>query len=246
MRELLTHTQIKLYVPHHSSCTTNHDGIWNEDGASIEIEILAPWWETWWAHLGYFLAVGTVLFTFCQLQTNCNQAKAEVLRQQELNEAKSQFLSTVSHELRTPMTSILGFSKIIQKRLEERILPKTDRSDPKTERAVGQVMDNLKIVVSESEWLTALINEVLDLAKIEAGKVIWQEEKLQISELIERATAATSNLFENKNLQLRREIEPNLPEITGDSDRLLQVFVNLLSNAVKFTERPPSKNSAKN
>ncbi len=216
---------------------SNNDGLWNELGASLEIEVLAPWWATWWAYLLYALTIGGVVFAFARLQAKRNQANAEARRLQELNEAKSQFLSTVSHELRTPLTSIMGFTKIIKKRLEERILPKTDVSDPKTSRAAAQVMDNLAIVVNESERLTALINEVLDLAKIESGKIDWQEETLRIDELVNRAVDATAVLFEHKKLRLQREIAAGLPPIVGDPDRLLQVLVNLLSNAVKFTER---------
>mgnify|MGYP000483397857 CR=1 FL=1 len=79
--------------------------------------------------------------------------------------ARSEFLSTVSHELRTPLTSVLGFAKIIKKRLEERIFPIVDKSDPKTEKAINQVSENLHVVISEGERLTHLINDVLDLAK---------------------------------------------------------------------------------
>lgn len=215
---------------------SNNDGVWNETGASIDIEILAPWWATWWAYILYGLVIGGILYTFYQLQAKRKQAGAEAGRLKDLNDAKSQFLSTVSHELRTPLTSIMGFSKIIRKRLEERILPNLDRSDPKTDRAAEQVVSNLGIVISESERLTALINDVLDLAKIESGKIVWHEERLDVSDLIERAAAATATLFEQKNIPLQLNIEPGLPDTLGDPDRLLQVLVNLLSNAVKFTD----------
>ncbi|MFN4255204.1 MAG: two-component regulator propeller domain-containing protein [Saprospiraceae bacterium] len=216
---------------------SNHDGVWNEAGARLEIVILPPWWATWWAFLLYFFTAGGVLFAFARLQTRRRADRAEAERQRILNEAKSEFLSTVSHELRTPLTSILGFSKIIKKRLEERILPKTDLSDAKTSRAAEQVIENLNIVVSESERLTTLINEVLDLAKIESGKVVWHEERLEIGEIVARAAAATTTIFEHKNLDLKIDLAPNLPSTLGDADRLQQVLVNLLSNAVKFTQR---------
>jgi len=153
------------------------------------------------------------------------------------NEAKSAFLSTVSHELRTPLTSVLGFAKIIKKRLEERIFPATDKSDPKTEKAIGQVSENLNVVISEGERLTHLINDVLDLAKIEAGKMEWNMENVSMAEIVDRAIAATSSLFYQKNIVLEKFIEPDLPKITGDHDKLIQVIVNLISNAVKFTEQ---------
>ncbi len=154
---------------------------------------------------------------------------------EEANAAKSAFLSTVSHELRTPLTSVLGFAKITKKRLEEKIFPITDKSDPKTIKTIEQISGNLDVVISEGERLTNLINDVLDLAKIEAGKMEWNTEPVQITEVVERAIASTSSLFDQKSLKLERQIEDNLPEINADKDKMIQVVVNLLSNAVKFT-----------
>jgi GAF domain-containing protein/CheY-like chemotaxis protein len=151
------------------------------------------------------------------------------------NQAKSAFLSTVSHELRTPLTSVLGFAKIIKKRLEEKIFPVTNASDPKTEKTIHQISDNLNVVISEGERLTNLINEVLDLAKIEAGKMEWNMETVSMQEIADRALAATTSLFEQKNLELKSHIQENLPAVMGDRDKLIQVMVNLISNAVKFT-----------
>jgi signal transduction histidine kinase/CheY-like chemotaxis protein/uncharacterized protein YigA (DUF484 family) len=155
---------------------------------------------------------------------------------EKANEAKSAFLSTVSHELRTPLTSVLGFAKIIRKRLEEKIFPVVDKSDAKTEKTIIQISENLQVVISEGERLTHLINDVLDLAKIEAGKMEWSQENVAMAEVAERAIAATTSLFDQKNLQLIRDIETDLPEITGDHDKLIQVVINLISNSVKFTD----------
>ena len=155
---------------------------------------------------------------------------------EEADAAKSAFLSTVSHELRTPLTSVLGFAKIIKKRLEDRIFPLVPAGDPKVAQTVRQVEDNLKVVVSEGERLTKLIDDVLDLAKIEAGKLEWHMEGVTVGEIIDRATAATASLFEQKNLRLEKQIGSGLPQITGDRDRLIQVVINLISNSVKFTE----------
>jgi signal transduction histidine kinase/DNA-binding response OmpR family regulator len=155
---------------------------------------------------------------------------------EEADQAKSSFLSTVSHELRTPLTSVLGFAKIIKKRLDERIFPLVPRDDKRIAQTVQQVDENLKVVVSEGERLTKLIDDVLDLAKIEAGKLEWHMEAVTVADILERATAATASLFEQKGLTLAMEVAPGLPAVTGDRDRLIQVVINLISNAVKFTD----------
>lgn len=214
---------------------SNNDRVWNEEGASIEIVVLSPWWASWWAYFIYLLIAFGIIYAFYRLQINRNLAKAEASRQKELNNAKTVFLATVSHELRTPLTSIMGFSKIIKKRLEERIFPKLDRSDSKTERAAEQVISNLDIVVNESERLNALINNVLDLSRIESGKNLWREEPLDLSEIINRAIDTANTLLEGKNIELHKNVEAGLPGTIGDPDRILQVMVNLLSNAIKFT-----------
>jgi signal transduction histidine kinase/CheY-like chemotaxis protein/ligand-binding sensor domain-containing protein len=177
-------------------------------------------------------AVGVAIHN-AKLFEDARQARAAA---EDADAAKSSFLSTVSHELRTPLTSVLGFAKIIRRRLEERLFPLIPEDDRKVQQAKQQVISNLGVVVSEGERLTKLIDDVLDLAKIEAGKFSWNMAKISVSEVLERAIGATSSLFEAKKLDLVRRIEPELPDITGDRDRLIQVVINLISNAVKFTD----------
>lgn len=161
----------------------------------------------------------------------------DITADKEVDRMKTEFISTVSHELRTPLTSVLGFAKLIKKKLEEVLLPRVDITDKKVERAVSQVSDNLDIIVSEGFRLTALINDVLDLAKMEAGKVDWKDQPVAIAQVIERATVATTSLFNQSEVELGVEVEDNLPMIRGDEDKLMQVVINLISNAVKFTDR---------
>ncbi|NJR37597.1 MAG: response regulator [Leptolyngbyaceae cyanobacterium CSU_1_4] len=115
------------------------------------------------------------------------------------------------------------------------MLPAVTIETPKIQRTVKQVRDNLHIIITEGDRLTSLINDVLDIAKIEAGKVEWNMQPLSISEILERAIAATAVLAQAGKLQVFCEVEPDLPEIMGDRDRLIQVLINLLSNAIKFT-----------
>jgi signal transduction histidine kinase/CheY-like chemotaxis protein/ligand-binding sensor domain-containing protein len=177
-------------------------------------------------------AVG-VAFYNARLFDEARQARAAA---EEADAAKSSFLSTVSHELRTPLTSVLGFAKIIRRRLMERLFPLITDEDRKVQQAKQQVIENLDVVVSEGERLTKLIDDVLDLAKIEAGKFTWNMGAVSIADVVERATAATASLFEAKKLDLIREVDSDLPPVNGDQDRLIQVVINLISNAVKFTD----------
>jgi PAS domain S-box-containing protein len=161
----------------------------------------------------------------------------DITAEKEVDRMKTDFIATVSHELRTPLTSVLGFAKLIQKKLEESILPLIQTDDKKVNRSIRQVTENIAIIVSEGTRITKLINEVLDVAKIEAGKMQWNMDRLEITEVIDRAFAATSALFEQKGLEPIKAIASDLPKIQGDKDRLIQVVINLISNAVKFTDK---------
>ena len=155
----------------------------------------------------------------------------------ELDQAKSAFLSSVSHELRTPLTSILGFSKLIQKDFQKFFAPFGD-NDKKLWRKAERILSNVRIIVKEGERLTRLINDVLDLAKIESGKISWNDTVFPLAELLKDTAASVSGQFtQNSTVDFIAEIPDDLPEIYADRDRLQQVFVNLLNNAAKFTDK---------
>jgi PAS domain S-box-containing protein len=160
----------------------------------------------------------------------------DITSEKEVDQMKTDFISTVSHELRTPLTSVLGFAKIIKKKLDEVVFPAVASEEKKVQRTIRQVEDNIDIIVSEGMRLTSLINDVLDIAKMEAGKVDWKMELLDVGEVIEHAIAATSALFQANQLEMIQQIQPELPKVMGDRDRIVQVAINLISNAVKFTD----------
>jgi signal transduction histidine kinase len=140
-------------------------------------------------------------------------------RLQELDRVKDDIMSSVTHELRTPLTSIRAFSELL-------------RDDPKMHLADRERF--LGLIVSEAERLTRLINQTLDLAKIESGRADWNGCELDLKEVIEQSVAATSQLFREKEAHVELDLPDNLPLILADRDRLIQVMLNLLSNAVKF------------
>ncbi|MBF0537186.1 MAG: cache domain-containing protein [Nitrospirae bacterium] len=154
----------------------------------------------------------------------------------KLDEMKSAFLSNVSHELRTPLTSVIGFAEIIQDSFDSVIFPSLNHNDKKVRRHSNRIKDNINIILSEGQRLTDLINNVLDLTKIEAGKMVWQSEAINLKELLNHAVKATSSLVRGKDsVRFLIEAQENLPATTGDHDKILQVVINLISNAVKFT-----------
>ncbi len=140
-------------------------------------------------------------------------------RLQELDRMKDDFVSTVTHELRTPLTSIRAFSEILH-------------DNPDLDAA--ERMRFLAIIIKESQRLTRLINQVLDLAKLDSGRAEWTVASVDLKEVIDEAIDATSQLFREKNVSLDTHFDGDVPPIQADRDRLVQVILNLLSNAVKF------------
>ncbi len=144
-------------------------------------------------------------------------------RLQELDKLKDDFVATVSHELRTPLTSIRSFSEILYDR------PNIDEANRK---------EFLGIIIKESKRLTRLINDMLDLAKMEAGKLDWHMAETDSKEVIQQALDATSSLVNlDPPIRLETNLAPQLPKVYVDPDRLTQVMVNLISNAVKYCDK---------
>jgi len=156
-------------------------------------------------------------------------------RLRELDELKSAFLSSVSHELRTPLTSLLGFSKIIKRDFSKIFMPLA--AGDKAVRLGTRIQSNLDIIGSEGERLTRLINDVLDLSRIESGIEEWQTIDVDMAGAVNRAVTSASGVFSFRSqVQLVLRRFDMVPLVHGDPDRLQQVLINLFSNAAKFTE----------
>ncbi|HLF55328.1 MAG TPA: response regulator [Thermoanaerobaculia bacterium] len=141
-------------------------------------------------------------------------------RTQEANRAKSQFLANMSHELRTPLNSIIGFSEILSERLAGKIEPRFERF--------------LHNVLGSGRHLLGLINDILDLSKIEAGKMEMLFEPLSLSDLVRGVDSVMHSIAAKREIAIELVIEPELPPVVADGPRVKQILYNLLSNAVKF------------
>ena len=157
-----------------------------------------------------------------ELEATSAELRAANERLQEVDRLKDDFISTVTHELRTPLTSIRALSEILY-------------DDPQLDGA--QRTKFLGIIIKESERLTRLINQVLDLAKIESGNAEWHSSEIDLKDLVEEAAAAVQPVTIENGVALTLELPEGLPPVTADRDRLMQVVLNLISNAVKFCDK---------
>jgi signal transduction histidine kinase len=151
------------------------------------------------------------------------QELTEVKKQlHEADKLKTEFIATVSHELRTPLNSILGFAKLL---LKQKIGP------------LNRIQHtDISVIYDSAQHLLSLVNDILDLSKIEAGKIRLEPEWVSVEEIIVGVMASSIILIEDKPIDLRDEIEPNLPQIYVDRGRIRQVVINMVSNAAKFTD----------
>ncbi len=157
-------------------------------------------------------------------------------RLKETDALKSAFLTNVSHDLRTPLTSILGFARIVQREFVKHFTPCAQNSHI-LQRKAATIEHNLDIIASEGARLTRLINDFLDLSRIEEGHVQWNDESLPLKDVLDRALQSAQGFFVHKpDVELHVEVDEDLPHLTLDPDRIIQVVVNLLSNAAKFTQ----------
>ena len=163
------------------------------------------------------------------LEAEVAREEAEVAREaaeaaqadaERANRAKSAFLANMSHELRTPLNAIVGFTRIVRRKAKGAM----------PERQV----DNLDKVLVSAEHLLGLINTVLDIAKIEAGRMDVRLSTFEIEKLVEVCTVTAQPLLE-PGVQLVTDIDPGLPPFYSDRDKVKQILLNLLSNAAKFT-----------
>lgn len=168
--------------------------------------------------LGVLANQGAVALENARLYEDLERTNA---RLREASRLKSQFLASMSHELRTPLNSIIGFSKVLLNRLDGDL----------TEKQEAYV----RSVYSSSTHLLQLINSILDISRIEAGKLELRPEPFELLALVDECLESSAPLARGKPLKLERDVPLELPRVTADRTKIKQVLLNLLSNAIKFT-----------
>ena len=204
---------------------SNNDGVWNEKGASINITITPPWWQTWWAYL-LFAAGGLVLLIAgrryeLNRQRLKHDLELEHLQAEKLTEIdrmKTRFFANISHEFRTPLTLIKGpIEKLLAKSTDE------------------ESRNDLQLVRKNCQRLLALINQLLDLSRLESGRVKLQARREELVGMLRGMVLSFESLAELRGLTLTFS-GPDKPVFAYvERDKLEKIVSNLMSNAIKFT-----------
>jgi signal transduction histidine kinase/ligand-binding sensor domain-containing protein/DNA-binding response OmpR family regulator len=204
---------------------SNNDGYWNENGASIKVIILPPWWRTNFAYLIYFILIGSIIYFIWKAQlkrikikNEFAMSRFEAQKLHEVDELKSRFFANISHEFRTPLTLILGPAKDVLKSTQE----------PKTKQNVSLIKRNAK-------KLLGLVNQLLDISKLESGNMKLQTTPMNIIPLLKGLVLSFSSYAERKRIIIKFNSVENEIIVYLDKEKFEKIITNILSNAFKFT-----------
>ncbi len=205
---------------------SNNDGLWNEAGTSVQIVILPPWWQTWWAYALYLIAAVCLLYTARQLTIKRERLKNELKLQKieaekmhEVDHLKSRFFANISHEFRTPLTLISSTAEKLEAEDADRPWRNNDYS----------------LMQRYIHRLLSLINQLLDLSRLENNQLRVQKDSLEIRYFLQVLAASYTSLAESRGIQYSYQVPEKEGWVQADEDKLEKVIINLLSNAFKFT-----------
>ncbi len=204
---------------------TNSDGVWNEKTASLAIIIFPPWWKTWWAYFIYGLAFLASLYLVRRYELNRillkNDLKLEKVQTDKLrslDQLKSRFFTNISHEFRTPLTLIIGQ---VDNVLSSNIVLNEKRK--------------LQVAYRNAKRLLTLINQLLDISKIETGNMKLNANEHNLISFLKNLFYSFESLAESKKIRLNFASQHDTIPLVFDRDKMEKAFFNLVANAIKFT-----------
>lgn len=201
---------------------SNNDGVWNEDGASIQIQVLPPPWLSWWAYSLYFLCLAGMLLAYMAYQRRRLAQKQRIIEQlTQVDRLKDSFLANTSHELRTPLGGIIGLAESL---VDGAAGPITTRQ-----------RNHLQMLISSGRRLSTLVDDILDFSKLRNEHVSLVTRPVNLFGLVDAVLTLTRPMLQGKELELVNNIPENFPAASADEGRLAQILHNLVGNAVKFT-----------
>jgi len=199
---------------------SNSDGVWNEEGASLKIDISSPFWQSVWIEIAFVAILFGIVFMVQRIRTRNLSQRMEKDRLKRELRLKADFTAMLVHDLRSPLTAIIGYSELMSEKKKKIDARKA-----------------AKIIAASSQKMLRLINDMLDLSKFEAGKMTLNREPTIFSEIVNQIIELLTPLFERKKILVLWEQDTGTAEeeFLIDSERIGQVVNNLLSNAIKFT-----------
>ncbi len=224
-RRFVTYTNLDPGEYYFKVKGSNNDGVWNEEGTSLRIILTPPWWATWWSYIlygvfaiGLFSALTRFYLNRQRLRHQLELEHEHSEKLEEVDQIKSRFFANISHEFRTPLTLILGPSESII----------TETLDEKTKKKAGSIKRN-------ANRLLNLINQLLDLSKLEAGRLKLETSFSNIVTFVKGVAMSFESLAERKDIILKVKSSNDEIGLYFDKEKMEKVFTNLLSNAFKFT-----------
>ena len=199
----------------------NSDGVWSETPEAVTFTIKPAWWATWWAYALYIFALVFLADRFYRFQLSKKMADSESKRLKELDQLKNALFTNITHEFRTPLTVIKGMTGAIKSNLESKQHDNLETS--------------LEIIDRNSDGLLNLINEMLDLAKIESGNMKLNLVQADIIPYTKYLTQSFHSLTEEKDIKFRVHCDIEHLEMDIDVAKFTAIVTNLISNAIKFT-----------
>ena len=196
---------------------SNNDGVWNEEGKTLSIQIAFPWWQTWWAYLLYAGLLFGIVRTIYKFQLNRRLALSEAQRLKELDQAKSRLYTNVTHEFRTPLTVVLGMADKIQE-------------------APGEwLQEGIEAIRRNGQQLLHLINQMLELSRMDMGRIQVSPQQADIIPYISYLVQSFQSYAQSRSLEISliKDLDSLLMDYVPEA--LSHILNNLITNAIKYT-----------